>query len=74
MAQPKNPAPNLWIVDQPGFSTGIARIGTRMTVGRIATQRMTGTLTRSLAAPRRNESRPFSLSPLSGVNLKKFAV
>ncbi len=36
MAQPKNLAPNLWIVDQPGFSTGIARIGTRMTVIKLA--------------------------------------
>src|SRR5260370_2838332 len=32
MAQPKNLAPSLWIVDQPDFNTGIAKIGTRMTV------------------------------------------
>jgi hypothetical protein len=32
MEQPKNLAPNLWIVDQPDFNTGIAKIGTRMTV------------------------------------------
>jgi hypothetical protein len=31
MPQPKNLAPNLWIFDQPDFSTGFARIGTRMT-------------------------------------------
>ena len=32
MPQPKNLAPNLWIVDQPDFNTGFAKIGTRMTV------------------------------------------
>ena len=32
MAQPKNLAPNLWIFDQPDFTTGIAKMGTRMTV------------------------------------------
>ena len=32
MHQPKNLAPNLWTVDQPDFNTGIAKIGTRMTV------------------------------------------
>lgn len=32
MPQPKNLAPNLWVVDQPGFSARLARIGTRMTV------------------------------------------
>ena len=36
MAQPKNLAPNLWIVDQPDFNTGIAKIGTRMTVIKLA--------------------------------------
>jgi hypothetical protein len=36
MAQPKNLAPNLWIVDQPDFSTGFAKIGTRMTVIKLA--------------------------------------
>ncbi|HKN60061.1 MAG TPA: DUF4336 domain-containing protein [Candidatus Acidoferrales bacterium] len=37
MAQPKSLAPNLWIVDQPDFSTGLARkAGTRMTVIRLA--------------------------------------
>jgi Domain of unknown function (DUF4336) len=35
MAQPRNLAPNLWIVDQPDFG-GLARIGTRMTVIRLA--------------------------------------
>jgi hypothetical protein len=32
MPQAKNLAPNLWVVDQPEFNTGIAKIGTRMTV------------------------------------------
>jgi len=32
MAQANNLAPNLWIVDQPDFNTGIAKLGTRMTV------------------------------------------
>ena len=32
MPQPKNLAPNLWIVDQPEFKAGGAKIGTRMTV------------------------------------------
>jgi hypothetical protein len=32
MPQAKNLAPNLWIVDRPDFTTGIAEIGTRMTV------------------------------------------
>jgi hypothetical protein len=32
----KNLAPNLWIVDQPDFSTGFAKIGTRMTVIKLA--------------------------------------
>jgi len=36
MAQPKNLAPNLWIVDQPDFSIGIGKIGTRMTVIKLA--------------------------------------
>ena len=36
MAQLKNLASNLWIVDQPDFSTGIAKIGTRMTVIKLA--------------------------------------
>jgi Domain of unknown function (DUF4336) len=37
MAQPKNLAPNLWIVDQPDFGSGPARgIGTRMTVIKLA--------------------------------------
>ncbi|HKN00939.1 MAG TPA: DUF4336 domain-containing protein [Candidatus Binataceae bacterium] len=37
MAKMKNLAPNLWIVDQPDFSTPIARkIGTRMTVIKLA--------------------------------------
>ena len=36
MPQPKNLAPNLWIVDQPDFTTGIAKIGTRMTVIKLA--------------------------------------
>jgi hypothetical protein len=36
MPQPKNLAPNLWIVDQPDFGTGTAKIGTRMTVIRLA--------------------------------------
>jgi len=36
MPQPKNLAPNLWIVDQPDFNTGLAKIGTRMTVIKLA--------------------------------------
>jgi hypothetical protein len=32
MPQPKNLAPNLWVVDQPDFSARLAKIGTRMTV------------------------------------------
>lgn len=36
MPQPKNLAPNLWIVDQPDFNTGSAKIGTRMTVIKLA--------------------------------------
>jgi hypothetical protein len=32
----KNLAPNLWIVDQPDFSAGFAKIGTRMTVIKLA--------------------------------------
>jgi len=36
MAQPRNLAPNLWIVDQPDFSASLVRIGTRMTVIRLA--------------------------------------
>ena len=36
MPQTKNLAPNLWIVDQPDFNTGIAKIGTRMTVIKLA--------------------------------------
>ena len=32
MPPPKNLAPNLWIFDQPDFTTGIAKMGTRMTV------------------------------------------
>ena len=36
MTPPKNLAPNLWIVDQPDFNTGIAKIGTRMTVIKLA--------------------------------------
>src|SRR5579863_2199461 len=36
MPQAKNLAPNLWVVDQPDFSTGIAKIGTRMTVIKLA--------------------------------------
>jgi hypothetical protein len=32
MPQPKNLASNLWIFDQPDFNTGVAKIGTRMTV------------------------------------------
>ena len=35
MTQPRNLAPSLWIVDQPDFG-GLARIGTRMTVIRLA--------------------------------------
>jgi hypothetical protein len=36
MPQPKNLAPNLWIMDQPDFNTGLAKIGTRMTVIKLA--------------------------------------
>jgi Domain of unknown function (DUF4336) len=36
MPPPKNLAPNLWIVDQPDFNTGFAKIGTRMTVIKLA--------------------------------------
>ena len=36
MPQPKNLAANLWIVDQPDFNTGFAKIGTRMTVIKLA--------------------------------------
>jgi hypothetical protein len=36
MPQPKSIAPNLWIVDQPDFNTGFAKIGTRMTVIKLA--------------------------------------
>ncbi len=36
MAQPRNLAPNLWIVDQPDFSSGLAKDGTRMTVIKLA--------------------------------------
>ncbi len=36
MPQLKTLAPNLWIVDQPDFSTGIAKVGTRMTVIKLA--------------------------------------
>ena len=36
MPQPKNLAPDLWIFDQPEFSTGFAKIGTRMTVIKLA--------------------------------------
>jgi len=36
MPQPKNLASNLWIVDQSDFNTGIAKIGTRMTVIKLA--------------------------------------
>jgi len=36
MAQPKNLAPNLWIVDQPDFNSGFAKMGTRMTVIKLA--------------------------------------
>jgi len=35
MPQPQNLAPNLWIVDQPDFNAGFAKIGTRMTVIRL---------------------------------------
>jgi hypothetical protein len=33
---PENLASNLWVVDQPDFSTGLAKSGTRMTVIRLA--------------------------------------
>jgi len=36
MPQPRSLAPNLWIFDQPDFSTGFAKIGTRMTVIKLA--------------------------------------
>ena len=36
MAQPKSLASNLWIFDQPDFTTGIAKLGTRMTVIKLA--------------------------------------
>jgi hypothetical protein len=36
MGTPKSLAPNLWIVDQPDFNTGVAKIGTRMTVIKLA--------------------------------------
>ena len=36
MPQAKNLAPDLWIFDQPEFSTGFAKIGTRMTVIKLA--------------------------------------
>jgi hypothetical protein len=36
MPQPKNLAPNLWIFDQPDFNTGLAKIGTRMTVTKLS--------------------------------------
>jgi hypothetical protein len=36
MPQPKSVTPNLWIVDQPDFNTGFAKIGTRMTVIKLA--------------------------------------
>src|SRR5579863_3970943 len=36
MSQLKPIAPNLWIVDQPDFNTGVAKIGTRMTVIKLA--------------------------------------
>jgi Domain of unknown function (DUF4336) len=36
MPQPKNLASNLWIVDQPDFGTGLAKVGTRMTVIKLA--------------------------------------
>lgn len=36
MPQPKNLAPNLWIFDQPDFVAGFAKIGTRMTVIKLA--------------------------------------
>jgi len=40
MPQPKNLAPNLWIVDQPDFNTGLAKIGTRMTVIKLPSGRL----------------------------------
>lgn len=36
MSEPKNLAPDLWIFDQPEFSTGFAKIGTRMTAIKLA--------------------------------------
>jgi hypothetical protein len=36
MGTPKSLAPNLWIVDQPDFNTGVAKIGTRMTIIKLA--------------------------------------
>ncbi len=36
MGTPKSLAPNLWVVDQPDFNTGVAKIGTRMTVIKLA--------------------------------------
>lgn len=36
MSQPKNLAPNLWIVAQPDFDAGTGKVGTRMTVIRLA--------------------------------------
>jgi hypothetical protein len=36
MQQLKSLAPNLWVLDQPDFKTGIAKIGTRMTVIKLA--------------------------------------
>jgi hypothetical protein len=36
MPQLKSLSPNIWIVDQPDFNTGVAKIGTRMTVIKLA--------------------------------------
>ncbi len=36
MAQPRNLAPNLWIFDQDDFDAGAGKVGTRMTVIRLA--------------------------------------
>ena len=36
MAQPRNLAPNLWIFDQDDFNAGAGKVGTRMTVIRLA--------------------------------------
>jgi hypothetical protein len=36
MTQPRNLAPNLWIVDQDAFDAGAGKVGTRMTVIRLA--------------------------------------